>query len=119
MTVSDSNPSLLDSAAGATNGLTVEIDRCSSGFTESGSTPYTYTCTGTRTTVLAATPVATVETNGTSGSTLPGLSALAVGSSDSLVAIFTLPSAAGNSYQGLSSTLSVGFTATQRAAQSD
>ena len=118
MAVSDSTPSLLDSVAGVANGLTVEVDRCSTGFTESTGTPYTYTCSGTRTTVLAATPVATVEGDGATGITLPGLSALNPSGSDSLMALFTLPSSAGNAYQGLTSTMSISFTATQRTATS-
>lgn len=114
MAISDASPSLLDSVAGATNGLTVEIDRCSTGFTESTGAPYTYTCSGSRTTVLATTPVATVESDGAAGVTLPGLSALSPAGSDSLMALFTLPQTAGNAYQGLYSTLSISFTATQR-----
>jgi hypothetical protein len=116
MQISDASPTLLDSVAGAANGLTIQVDRCSAGFVESGSTPYTYTCASGRSTVLAATPVSTVEANGVSGTSLPGLSALSPSGTDSLIAILTLPSAAGNSHQGLSSTLAVGFTATQRAA---
>lgn len=101
--------SLLDSDA--TNGLTVKIQKCSTGWVESASTPYTYTCAGTTTTVLAETPVATVKAT---PPVLTGLSSLTAGTSDNLKATFELPAAADNTVQGLSSTLSVTFTATQR-----
>lgn len=115
--VSASPSSLLDNAAGASEGLTIQVQSCSSAWTEAGP-PYTYTCSTSPTTVLAATPVSTLETTAAS---LPGLKSLATGSStpDYLVVTLALPSAAGNTYQGLSSTLTYTFTGTQRAAQAD
>ena len=101
--------SLLDSDA--TNGLTVKIQKCSTGWVESAQTPYSYTCTGTTTTVLTDTPVATVKATPPA---LTGLSSLTAGASDNLKATFELPAAADNTVQGQSSDLSVTFTATQR-----
>ena len=95
----------------ATNGLTVKIDKCSAGWVESASTPYTYTCPVPTTTVLAKTPVATVKA---SPPELSGLDSLATGVSDSLRATFALPAAANNTTQGKTSTLAVKFTAMQR-----
>jgi spore coat-associated protein N len=107
--ITASPTSLLDSDA--TNGLTVKIQKCSTSWTEVGaSAPYTYTCGGTTTVVLASTPVATVKA---APVTLPGLASL-TGGSDNLKATFELPPTANNTVQGLSSTLSVTFTATQR-----
>jgi len=103
--------STLDSDA--TNGLTVKIQKCSTGWTESGSTPYTYSCGGggTITTVLAETPVATVKAT---PPTLPGLASLTASASDVLKAVFELPAASSSATQGKTSGLSITFTATQR-----
>jgi spore coat-associated protein N len=103
--------SLLDSDP--SDGLTLKIEECSTGWIESGSTPYTYSCTGTQNTVLAVTPVATAKAT---PPTLGGLAALSSGGSDSLRATFALPAGSGDATQGRSSTLSVAFTAVQRAA---
>jgi spore coat-associated protein N len=95
------------------NGLTVKVDKCSVAWTESGTAPaYTYTCSGTTTSILAATAAG-------STSNLPSLAALTSGSStDHLVVTLALPSAAGNTLQGLSTTITYSFTGTQRAATS-
>jgi spore coat-associated protein N len=95
------------------NGLTVKVDKCSVAWTESGTAPaYTYTCSGTTTSILAATAAGS-----TSG--LPSLAALTSGSStDHLLVTLALPSAAGNTLQGLSTTITYSFTGTQRAATS-
>jgi spore coat-associated protein N len=95
------------------NGLTVKVDKCSVAWTESGTAPaYTYTCSGTTTSILAATAAG-------STSSLPSLAALTSGSStDHLVVTLALPSAAGNTLQGLSTTITYSFTGTQRAATS-
>jgi hypothetical protein len=113
MNVSAPTSSALDTDA--TNGLDVKIDKCSIAWVESLTTPYTYTCAGTTTSILAYTPVATIKAT---PATLGGLAALTSGSTDQLVATVRLPSAAGNTLQGLSSTLSITFTGTQRAATS-
>ena len=109
LTTTASPSSLLDTDA--TDGLQMVIDRCSVAWTEAGSSPaFTYTCGGSTTTVLASRAVI--------GSTLAlsSLAALTAGSSDRLRVTLTLPSAAGNTFQGLSSTVSYAFTGTQRTA---
>lgn len=94
-----------------TNGLTVKVDKCSVAWTESGTAPaYTYTCSGTNSSVLAATAV-----GGTSS--LAGLAALSSGSStDHLLVTLTLPSSATNTLQGLSTSITYAFNGTQRTA---
>jgi predicted ribosomally synthesized peptide with SipW-like signal peptide len=91
------------------NGLTVKVDKCSVAWTESGVAPaYTYTCGGTTTSILAA-------------SAAGGTSALSLSSgtsTDHLLVTLALPSAAGNSLQGLSTTITYSFNGTQRAATS-
>jgi spore coat-associated protein N len=95
------------------NGLTVKVDKCSVAWTESGTAPaYTYTCGGTTTSILAASPAGNT-------STLSSLAALSSGSStDHLLVTLALPTAAGNSLQGLSTTITYSFNGTQRAAAS-
>lgn len=113
MAISATSSSALDTDA--TNGLEMKVDECSIPWVESATTPYTYTCAGTTSSVLAYTPVATVKATPQS---LSGLAALTAAGTDNLVATVRLPSAAGNTLQGLSSTLSISFTGTQRAATS-
>lgn len=109
LTTTASPSSLLDTDA--TNGLQMTIDKCSTAWTEAGTAPaYTYTCGGTTTTVLSSRAVVG------SNITLNNLSSLTAGATDKLRVTLTLPSAAGNTFQNLSSTLSYSFTATQRAA---
>jgi spore coat-associated protein N len=103
--------SLLDTEA--TTGLQMAIEKCSVAWTESGTPPaYTYTCSGTTSTVLASRAVI--------GSTiaLSGLASLTTGSTDHLRVTLTLPSAAPNTMQGLTSTISYNFVGTQRVAGS-
>jgi spore coat-associated protein N len=111
LTTAASPSSLLDTDA--TNGLQMVIDRCSTAWTETGTAPaYTYTCSGTTTTVLASRAVI-----GTSLA-LGNLSSITAGGTDKLRVTLTLPSAAGNTFQNQSSTVAYTFTATQRAATS-
>jgi spore coat-associated protein N len=93
----------------ATNGLQMVIDKCSVSWTESGAAPYTYTCSGSTSAVLASRAVI--------GSNLT-LSNLASGggTTDHLRVTLTLPSAADNTFQNLSSTISYQFSAAQRTA---
>ena len=114
MAISATSSSALDTDG--TNGLEVKIDKCSLPWVEVGvSAPFSYTCAGTTSSVLAYTSVAAIKA---SPATLISPSALTAGASDYLVATVRLPSAAGNTLQGLSSTLSISFTGTQRAATS-
>jgi len=109
LTTTATTSSALDTDA--TNGLQMVIERCSTAWTESGTAPaYTYTCGGTTSTVLASRAVI--------GSNL-SLSNLTLtsGSTDNLRLTLTLPSAAGNSFQNLSSTVQYAFTATGRSGR--
>jgi spore coat-associated protein N len=107
LTTSASPSSLLDTDT--TNGLQMVIDKCSQAWTESGP-PYTYTCGGTTSSVLASQAV--IGTN----MTLSNLSSTTAGATDHLRVTLTLPSGAGNSLQNQSSTISYTFTGTQRTA---
>jgi spore coat-associated protein N len=93
------------------NGLQMVIDKCSVAWTEGGTAPaYTYTCSGTTSSVLASAPVVG------SNLALSNLSALTAGSTDHLRVTLTLPGAAGNTLQNQSSVIQYSFTGTQRAA---
>ncbi len=109
LTTTASPSSKLDTDA--TMGLQLQIDACSLPWTEAGTSPsYTYTCTGTKSAVLASRAVI--------GSTasLGTLNALTNGKADNLLVKMTLPDAADNSFQTLASTISFSFTGTQRGA---
>jgi spore coat-associated protein N len=109
LTTSATASSALDTDA--TNGLQMVIERCSTAWTESGTAPaYTYTCGGTTSTVLATRPV--IGTN----LALSNLT-LTSGDTDNLRLTLTLPSAAGNSFQNLTSTVQYAFTATGRSGR--
>ena len=109
LTTNASPSSLLDSDA--TNGLQLVIDRCSVAWTESGTSPaFTYTCSGTTSSVLASRAVIG------SNVALSNLASLTAGATDHLRATLTFPAAAGNTFQGLTSTITFAFTGTQRAA---
>ena len=111
LTTTASPSSLLNTDT--TNGLQMVLDRCSSTWTESGTSPaFTYTCGGTLTTVIASRPVIG------SNLTLAGLSAMASGGTDHLRVTLTLPTTADNAFQGLTSTITYSFTGTQRAGSS-
>lgn len=108
LTTTASPTSLLDTDA--TNGLQMVIDKCSVAWTEAGSAPaYTYTCSGTTTTVLASRAVIG------SAMALSNLT-LTPTATDHLRVTLTLPSAAGNTFETLTSTLTYNFTGTQRNA---
>lgn len=119
LTTAATTSSLLNSDA--TNGLQMLIQKCGGalGWRESA-VPYTYTCDslalgdnlGTRSTVLAQRAII--------GSTLAltGMSSLTAAGVDDMVVTVTLPTTAGNTFQGLSSVISYTFDATQRAAVS-
>ncbi|HLI00248.1 MAG TPA: TasA family protein [Acidimicrobiales bacterium] len=112
LTTTASPSSLLDTDA--TNGLQLAVQSCPTAWTEAGTAPaYTYTCSGTATTVLSSRPVIG------SNLTLPGLNSLRANASDNLVVTLTFPTTAGNTFQGLSDTINFSFTGTQRAAQND
>ena len=108
LTTSASPSSSLDTDA--TDGLHIAIDRCSVAWSESGP-PYTYTCGGSTSTVLASQPLIGTDV------ALSNLT-LSAGATDHLRVTVTLPSSAGNSFQNKSSTVSYVFTGVQRAATS-
>jgi spore coat-associated protein N len=99
----------------AADGLQTTVQSCSVAWTEAGP-PYVYTCSGTTTSVLASTAVATLKAT---PAALPGIGSLTASGSDHLLVTLSLPSVTGNSFRNLSSTLTYTFTGTQRAAQSD
>jgi len=108
LTTSASPSSLLDTDT--TDGLHMVIDKCSVAWTESGP-PYTYTCGGTTSSVLASSAIIG------SNLALSNLT-LTAGATDHLRVTITFPSTAGNTLQAQSSTLTYAFTGTQRAGQS-
>ena len=132
--ISASPSSLLDTDA--VNGLQVQVQTCSVAWTRVAGPPPTYSCGGTTVTVLATTPVKTLETT---PANLTPLNSLTAGGQDYVVMTLSLPSAApGNiglvptlcsgtaggtaateNLEGCSSTLTYTFTATQRAGTSE
>jgi hypothetical protein len=109
LTSTATTSSLLDTDQ--TNGLQLVIDRCSAPWTESGTAPaYSYTCSGTTSSVLASHAVVG------SNLALANLGALSAGATDHLRFTLTLPAAAPNTMQNQSSVLQYTFTGTQRAA---
>ncbi|SCX43127.1 hypothetical protein SAMN03159343_1176 [Klenkia marina] len=99
--------SILDTGA---NGLTMAVQACSVPWTEAGTAPaYTYTCTGTTTTVVATRAV--LGTN--LPVTTPAL--LAPAGTANLVVTLALPVAADNAYQTKTSVIQFEFVGTQRS----
>ncbi len=103
LTTSASPSSLLDTDA--TDGLQMVIQRCTVAWTESGTSPnFSYACTGgTTSTVLASRAITG------SNISLTNLTTTAPAATDHLLLSVTLPSAADDRFQGLSSTLSFAF----------
>jgi predicted ribosomally synthesized peptide with SipW-like signal peptide len=109
LTTTASPSSVLDTDA--TNGLQMTIDHCSAAWTEAGSSPaFTYTCSGTTSTVLASRAIIG------SNMALSNLTATTNGVTDHLRVTLSLPSAADNTFQNKTSTVTYAFNATQRAA---
>ena len=128
--ISASPSSLLDTDA--TWGLQLQVQTCSVAWTRVVGTPPTYSCTGgTLATVLATTPVKTLESAPVN---LPGLNSLTAGGQDYVVMTLSFPggapgnlglvttacsgTAGGNAntenLEGCASTLTYTFLATQR-----
>jgi len=94
-----------------TNGLQMQVDACSIPWAEAGTSPsFTYTCSGTTTTVLASRAVV--------GNKIPlsGLASVTASKSDNLRVSLTVPATADNTFQGLTSTINFVFDAAQRTA---
>jgi spore coat-associated protein N len=95
------------------NGLVMKIEKCSTAWAEAGTAPaYTYTCTGTKSTVLAQQAIIG------SNVALSGLSSVTASGVDNLMVTMTLPVAADNNLQGKTSVINFAFTGTQRTATS-
>jgi spore coat-associated protein N len=109
LTTTASPSSLLDTDT--TNGLQMVVDKCSVAWTEAGP-PYTYTCSGTTSSVLASRAVIG------SNLSLSNLGVTASGATDHLRVTLTLPGGAPNTLQNQSSTITYAFTGTQRTATS-
>jgi spore coat-associated protein N len=110
LTTTASPSSLLDTDA--TNGLQMTITSCSVPWTESGTSPaFTYSCSGSTSTVVASRAVIG------SNISLSGLNVLSSATgTDHLRVTLSLPSSAGNTFQGLNTTVTYAFTGTQRSA---
>ena len=108
-TTSATPSSLLDTDA--TNGLQMVVDKCSVAWTEAGP-PFTYTCSGSTSSVLASRAVIG------SNLSLSNLGVTAPAATDHLRVTLTLPSGAPNTLQNQSSTITYAFTGTQRTATS-
>ncbi len=103
--------SLLDTDA--VNGLQLTVQSCPSAWTETpAGAGYTYTCSGTATTVLASRPVSIPAG---AAVTLPGLNSLAAAGVDNLLFTETFPTVAGNTLQAQSSNVTFTLVGTQRA----
>jgi spore coat-associated protein N len=109
LTTTASPSSLLDTDG--TNGLQMAVDKCSVAWTEAGP-PYTYTCSGSTSSVLASRAVIG------SNLSLSNLGVTTAGATDHLRVTLTLPSGAPNTLQNQSSTITYAFTGTQRTATS-
>ena len=107
LTTTASPSSTLDTDG--TNGLQMVIDKCSVAWTEAGP-PYTYTCSGATSSVVASRAV--IGNN----IAMSNLGSTTAGGTDHLRVTLTLPSSADNTFQNKSSTISYAFTGTQRAA---
>ncbi len=93
-----------------TTGLRMTVTRCTVPWTESATTPYTYTCSGTTSTAINN--VAVIGTN----RTLSG-AVLTAGGTNHLRITLTLPATAGNTLANQSSVIAYTFTGTQRAGR--
>jgi hypothetical protein len=95
----------------AVNGLQLAVKGCSVAWTQGGTpTAPTYTCAGTERNVLT-----TAVANAGGSVPLVAPASLAAGGVDNLVFSISLPTTAGNTFQGKSATLSLTFTGVQRA----
>jgi hypothetical protein len=105
-TTAGSPASLLTSDS--TNGLQLTVESCSVPW--SATKPYTCSAQATKTTVLASAPIIGANR------TLSGLSSLTAKGVDNLKFSAVLPDSAPGTFQGVSSTVTFSFAATQRTA---
>ena len=104
MSIAASTSSLLNTDA--TNGLQVQVDKCSVAWTPAGNA---FTCGGTTTAVVTSRAVLA------SIGSLGALNALAPAGVDHLKVTLTLPTSADNTFQNLTSGFNYTFDAIQRA----
>jgi predicted ribosomally synthesized peptide with SipW-like signal peptide len=98
-------PSIL--TTDTTNGLQLAVKSCSVPWTQAGTaTAATYTCSGTERALGSGPAVSNI--------TLNNPASLAAGATDYLTFAVSLPTTAGNTFQGQSAALSLVFTGTQR-----
>jgi predicted ribosomally synthesized peptide with SipW-like signal peptide len=98
-------PSVLTTAT--TNGLQLAVKSCSVPWTQGGTaTAATYACSGTERLLGSGPAVSNI--------TLNNPASLAAGATDYLTFAVSLPTTAGNTFQGQSAALSLVFTGTQR-----
>lgn len=94
-----------------TNGLQMTVQSCPTAWTQTVvGNGFTYSCSGTVTTLIAARPVVGANI------ALPAAAAQTAGSTSYLVVSLSLPTTADNSFQGKTSTISFTFNGLQRAA---
>jgi hypothetical protein len=93
----------------ATNGLQLGVESCSVSWTKTTNAAggAVYTCSGTKQTMVAPGPAVL------SNAPLPAPTSLTAGGVDHLVVTVSLPTSAGNTFQGLSNSLAISFTGTQ------
>lgn len=88
------------------NGLQARLERCSAPWVESGPSPdFTYTCSGTRSEVLAYRPVVMASVP------LAGMASASPNGTDHLLLTETLPSTADNSFQNQMTAVTFTFNA--------
>lgn len=107
LTLTAPTSSLLDTDAD--DGLQVVIERCTVQWTEAGP-PYTYTCGGSTSDVVAATSVDALVDAGTTA-----LANEATAAANHLRVTLTFPATADDTFQGLSTTLDFEWSGAQRA----
>lgn len=97
----------------ATNGLQLQIDSCPVAWSGTGAGPYTCVSAGTpaQGVVVIAKRAVMAQTLG-----LPGLTSITAAKTDNLRITLSLPAAASNDFQGLTSSVNFAFNAAARAA---
>ena len=105
LTTADTGTSVSALTADTSNGLQLLIENCSVAWSV---TAVPYTCSGSKTTVLASSPIIGANR------VLANLTSLTHGKTDNLKVSTTLPKAAPDSFQGIASTIGFNFAATQR-----
>ncbi|GAB3763564.1 hypothetical protein FB382_001170 [Nocardioides ginsengisegetis] len=111
MTTSTSTPNLLTSDA--TNGLQLAIDSCSVAWTK-GASDNSLSCSGTTTSVLASRAVIGTNLDLAAATTALNANAGSAGAVNLRLSM-VLPTAADNTFQGLTNAVTFTFDATQKA----